>query len=39
LCNCDEVKLLMQKYIPGYFLEYPHVSKLHQLLKIVIQEC
>ena len=34
LCNCDEVKLLMQTYIPRYYLEYPHVSKLHQMLKI-----
>jgi hypothetical protein len=33
LCNCDEVKLLRQKYIPRYYLEYPHVSKLHQMLK------
>ena len=33
LCNCDEVKLLRQKYIPRYYLEYPHVIKLHQMLK------
>jgi hypothetical protein len=33
LCNYDEVKLLRQKYIPRYYLEYPHVSKLHQMLK------
>jgi hypothetical protein len=33
LCNCDEVKLLRQKYIPRYYLEYPHVSKLHQMFK------
>jgi hypothetical protein len=33
LCNCDKVKFLMQKYIPRYYLEYPHVSKLHQMLK------
>ena len=33
LCNCDEVKLLRQKYIPRYYLEDPHVIKLHQMLK------
>ena len=32
LCNCDEVKLLRQKHIPGYYLEYPHVIKLNQML-------
>ena len=33
LCNWDEVKLLRQIHIPRYYLEYPHVSKLHQMLK------
>ena len=39
LCNCNEVKLLRQKYIPRYYLECPHVIKLYQMLKNVIQEC
>jgi hypothetical protein len=34
LCNSDEVKLLRQRYIPMYYLEDPHVIKLHQMLKI-----
>jgi hypothetical protein len=33
LCNYYEVKFSRQKYIPWYYLEYPHVSKLHQRLK------
>jgi hypothetical protein len=32
LCNYDEVKYSRQKYIPWYYLEYPHVSNLHQML-------
>ena len=32
LCNCNEVKLLRQKYFSMYYLEYPHVIKLHQML-------
>ena len=26
--NCEEVIILMQKYIPMYYLEYPHVGWL-----------
>jgi hypothetical protein len=33
LRNCDEVKFLKQMHIPWYYLEYPHVSKLHRMLK------